>query len=161
MSNDSPLIRPPGSLAEIKFNAACTRCEACAKACLGNVIKPAPLDAGLDRFYTPRLSFADGKCERCGTCGTVCPTGAITVIPEDEIKIGTAEIDRNKCIAWKGKKCLVCAEVCPKQAISGLETLEPEVVGSACIGCGSCEHNCPAPETAIVVSSAGERRRDG
>jgi ferredoxin-type protein NapF len=160
-SNDRPLIRPPGSLVEIKFNAVCVRCEACAKACLGSVIKPASLEFGLDRFHTPRISFAEGKCERCGTCGTVCPTGAISVVPEEDMKIGTAEIDRDRCIAWKGRKCLVCAEVCPKQAITGLDTLRPEVVGSACIGCGSCEHNCPAPETAIVVSSAGERRRDG
>lgn len=161
VSNDSPLIRPPGSLAESKFNAVCVRCEACAKACLGNVIKPAPLESGLDRFYTPRILFSGGKCERCGTCGAVCPTGAIAAVPEEEMKIGTAAIDRDRCIAWKGRKCLVCAEVCPKQAIAGLETLQPEVIGSACIGCGSCEHNCPAPETAIVVSNAGERRRDG
>jgi ferredoxin-type protein NapF len=161
VSNGRPLIRPPGSLAETRFNVACVRCEACAKACPGNVITPAPLEFGLDRFYTPRLSFAEGKCERCGTCGAVCPTGAISAVPEGDMKIGTAEIDRDRCIAWHGRKCLVCAEVCPKQAISGLETLQPDVIGSACIGCGSCEHNCPAPETAIVVSSAGERRRDG
>lgn len=161
-SNASPLIRPPGSLAEARFNAACTRCEACVKVCPGNVIKPAPLEAGLDRFYTPRLSFAEGKCELCGTCGAVCPTGAIAAVLENDMKIGTAEIDRGRCIAWHGrKKCLVCAEVCPKHAIAGTETLRPQVIGSACVGCGSCEHNCPAPETAVTVSSSGERRRDG
>jgi ferredoxin-type protein NapF len=157
-----PLIRPPGSLVESRFNAACARCEACAKACPGRVIKPAPIDAGLDRFYTPRLSFEEGKCERCGTCGTVCPTGAIISPQEDDIKIGTAALDRDKCLAWKhGKKCLVCGEVCPKQAVIGQEALRPVVDGDACIGCGSCELNCPASEKAITVSSAGERRRDG
>jgi polyferredoxin len=154
------LIRPPGALVEEKFNHACARCGSCAKACTGGVIRPAGLDAGLERAFTPALDFGKGACERCGTCGQVCPTGAIISLPEDQIKIGTAKIDQQLCIAWKdGKKCLICNEVCPEQAVKGAGKLQPVVDVDACVGCGNCQHNCPVDEKAIRVSSTGERRR--
>lgn len=163
-SSDQPLIRPPGSLVEVKFNAACARCESCVKACLGNVIRPAGLDKGLDRYYTPALDFLSGKCERCGSCGQVCPTGAIVSIPEEEIKIGTAVINEETCLEWTGnKKCLVCKEVCPVDAVvqtgrrSG--THKPVVDKDLCIGCGACEHECPLEEKAVIITNEGERRR--
>jgi ferredoxin-type protein NapF len=154
------LIRPPGALVEEKFNSACARCGTCAKACTSGVIGPAGLDAGLERAFTPALHFGKGACERCGTCGQVCPTGAIISLPEDQIKIGTAKIDQQLCIAWRdGKKCLICNEVCPRQAIAGAGRLQPVVQDDTCSGCGACEHNCPVREKAIRVSSTGERRR--
>ncbi len=155
-------IRPPGSLAESKFNAACVRCESCVKACLGQVIRPAGLDAGLERAFTPVLDFSRGKCERCGTCGSVCPTGAVISIPEANMKMGTARLDTSKCIAWaQNKKCLICQEVCPVKAIKGTGRLRPAVSEDVCVGCGSCQLNCPVEGKAIVVSAEGERRRDG
>jgi ferredoxin-type protein NapF len=160
LTSPAALIRPPGSLAEERFNAACARCGSCAKVCVGNVIVPAGLDAGLERAFTPSLDFGKGVCQRCGTCGQVCPTGAIISLPEEQIKIGTARIDTGLCLAWKDKKkCMICAEVCPKQAVMSPEELQPVVDLDACIGCGSCEHNCPVDERAIRVSSAGEWRR--
>jgi ferredoxin-type protein NapG len=159
-SGQSP-VRPPGSLAEPKFNAACIRCESCARACLGRVIRPAGLDGGLERYYTPALDFDQGKCERCGTCAAVCPTGAIISTPEANMKMGTAKLDPEKCIAWaQGKKCLICAEVCPVHAVMGAEALEPAVDPGACAGCGACQYNCPAEGKAIVVTSEGERRHE-
>jgi ferredoxin-type protein NapF len=159
---EASYIRPPGSLAESRFNAACVRCESCVKACLGQVIRPAGLDAGLERAFTPVLDFNKGKCERCGTCGSVCPTGAVISIPEAKMKMGTARLDTKKCIAWaQDRKCLICAEVCPVKAIKGTGRNRPVVSEDVCVGCGSCQLNCPVEGKAIVVSSEGERRRDG
>lgn len=162
VNNDTALIRPPGSIIDYRFNATCVRCESCAKACLGRVIKPAPLEMGLACWLTPHLVFGLNNCKRCGTCGTVCPSGAILKVPSDrikQIKVGTATIDNSKCIPWQqGDKCLICATICPNQAIIGAMSLQPRVHGNACVGCGTCELNCPVLGKAITVSNAGERR---
>ena len=89
LTREKSLIRPPGSLAEERFNAACARCESCVKACPNQVIRPAGLDAGLERMSTPYLDFYRGYCMRCGTCVQVCPASAIISRPKDQIKIGT------------------------------------------------------------------------
>jgi ferredoxin-type protein NapG len=161
MKPKNDIVRPPGSLIEESFNTACVRCESCSKACLGNVIRPARLEEGIERYYTPVMDFSIGKCERCGTCGQVCPTGAIISVSEDKMKIGTAAIDREKCIVWNGnKKCLICMEVCPADAIVTNNRGRPLVNGEKCIGCGSCQLNCPVEnEKAITISNIGERRR--
>jgi ferredoxin-type protein NapF len=160
LTSRNALIRPPGSLVEEKFNAACVRCGSCIKACVGEVITPAGLDSGLERAFTPSLDFGRGICQRCGTCGQVCPTGAIISLPVDKVKIGTARIDTGLCWAWKnGYSCLVCDEVCPVRAIAGADRLRPKVKEDLCVGCGSCQHNCPVEEKAIRVYAEGERRR--
>ncbi len=159
LTPERSLIRPPGSLAEERFNAACARCEACVRACPNQVIRPAGLDAGLERFYTPGLDFDRSYCMRCGTCGQVCPTGAVISLPEDKIKLGTASIDTRQCLAWNDVRCLVCDEVCPKRAIGEAKKLRPRVEEDVCIGCGQCQLNCPVEGKAIRVTSTGERRR--
>ncbi|HEY3273383.1 MAG TPA: 4Fe-4S binding protein [Methanocella sp.] len=159
LTPERSLIRPPGSLVEDRFNAACARCETCAHACPNQVIRPAGLSEGLERFYTPHLDFDRGYCMRCGTCGQVCPTGAVISQPEDKIKLGTASIDTTQCLAWNRVRCLVCDEVCPQRAIKGAGMLQPRVAEDACIGCGQCQLNCPVEGKAIKVTNAGERRR--
>jgi ferredoxin len=78
------------------------------------------------------------------------------------MKMGTASIDRKQCIAWaQQKKCLICAEICPTSAVKGAGLLQPRVDADTCVGCGSCQLNCPVEKKAIIVSNAGERRRDG
>jgi ferredoxin len=59
-------------------------------------------------------------------CGQVCPTSAIRPITLEEkkgtgkfadlgpIKLGTAFVDRNRCLPWAmDKPCIVCEENCP------------------------------------------------
>lgn len=161
-ADESGLIRPPGSLVETRFNAACARCESCVKACPAQVIKPLPISGGLERVFTPALDFNKSSCERCGTCGQVCPTGAIISIPPGNMKIGTASIDQQKCIAWTDDAhCLICAEMCPVGAVKDINRLRPKVSPEICVGCGVCQLNCPArPEKAIVVSGESANRRE-
>ncbi|MEZ4528200.1 MAG: 4Fe-4S binding protein [Desulfobacterales bacterium] len=158
---DPALIRPPGSLPEKDFLNRCIRCGECMKACPTNTLQPAGLTAGFQGFFSPVITPRKGACEaHCNTCGQVCPTGAIAPLPLEEkicAKIGTAQILRHKCLAWEfDRKCLVCDEVCPYNAID-LKTLPdqkvpvPFVNESRCAGCGFCEFHCPVQARAAIV----------
>jgi MauM/NapG family ferredoxin protein len=164
-------IRPPGALPERGFLAGCARCGECMKACPTNTLQPSPLAGGTAGFFTPVVSPRTGPCEpTCTRCGRVCPTGVLRTLSREEkvwAKIGTASVDRHRCIAWEsGRACLVCYEVCPFGAIelkraSGAEV--PVVDPGRCSGCGFCEYNCPvAGISAIRVMPEGALRlREG
>ena len=123
------LVRPPGSLVEKEFLSRCIKCGQCMRICPTNVIHPAGLTGGLEGLWTPVLNFRIGTsgCQhKCIACGNVCPTSAIRPISLDErlgqnrfatrgpIKIGTAFIDRGRCLPWAmDTPCIVCQENCP------------------------------------------------
>ncbi|MCL6518433.1 MAG: 4Fe-4S binding protein [Armatimonadetes bacterium] len=166
LSSDT-LIRPPGSVAEDKFIARCVRCGMCMKACPTNGLQPAFHEAGIEGFWTPILMPRIGYCqEDCNICGSICPTNAIEPFGTAEKKhifIGTACIDRSKCIAWYAdKKCLVCDEHCSYKAIYWKVVdgnNRPFVNEKKCVGCGICEAKCPIqPSAAIRVFSYGDKR---
>lgn len=166
------VIRPPGAMPEEEFLDKCIRCGECMKVCPTNGLQPALMEAGVEGIATPMLVPEVGYCEYiCTACTEVCPTGAIIRLSEEEkktIKIGTARIDRNRCIPWSEyEECLVCEEQCPvpTKAIK-FETREvvtfsgdvrlikfPVVLKDKCIGCGICENKCPvSPKAAILVT---------
>lgn len=177
---DPRLIRPPGSLPEKEFLELCQRCGLCMKVCPTNVINPTLAEAGIAGFWTPRLIMTQGYCDyTCTLCGSVCPTGAIQEITANEkikqlIKIGSAYIDRGRCLPWSGNApCIVCQEVCPTSpkaiylkadvvATSDKKSLNvqlPFVDLKRCVGCGICENKCPVRGLpAIRTISAGESR---
>ncbi len=164
-------IRPPGSVPEEDFLARCIRCGECMKVCKTNGLQPTNLEAGLDALWTPHLVPRKGPCEdKCNMCGQVCPTQAIRALPPEEklfVKIGTAVIDRGRCIAWEQNKlCLICDEICPYDAIEFKVVTtftgpfkRPFVIEEKCTGCGWCENKCPVlGRGAIEVYSIGEER---
>jgi len=165
----SRLIRPPGALPENDFNAACTRCGICMRACVTNTIQPSWFEAGAGGLWTPRLVPRHAACEKeCALCGQVCPTGALRPLSLDEknnAKLGTAFIIHEQCISWSTEKtCLICQEQCPNGAIvlkneKGLANQVPYVTENKCSGCGQCENACPViGNSAVVVGSSGEIR---
>jgi formate hydrogenlyase subunit 6/NADH:ubiquinone oxidoreductase subunit I len=177
---DPRLIRPPGAQPEEQFLELCQRCGLCMKVCPTNVINPTLGEAGMAGFWTPRLIMTQGYCEyTCTLCGSVCPTGAIEEISAKEkierpIKIGSAYIDRGRCLPWSGNApCIVCQEHCPTSpkaiylenavvsAADGrkMDAQLPFVDLKRCIGCGICENRCPVRGLpAIRTISAGESR---
>lgn len=179
-TSDPRLIRPPGSLTEIRFLERCQRCGLCMKACPTNVIQPALGEAGIAGIWTPVLNMAAGYCEySCTLCSSVCPTGAIRLITGKEkiagpIRIGSAFVDRGRCLPWtENGACIVCEEVCPTSPkavvfreadVAGfgpepLRLKQPYVNLRQCVGCGICENKCPIKGTpAIRVIASGESR---
>ena len=126
---DPALVRPPGALPEKAFLSRCIKCGQCMRICPTNVIHPAGLQGGLEGLWSPVLNFRIGTsgCQfNCIACGNLCPTAAIRPITLDErlgrnrfadhgpIKIGTAFVDRGRCLAWAmDRPCIVCQENCP------------------------------------------------
>jgi ferredoxin len=141
------------------------------KVCKTNTLQPADLEIGFEGLWTPHLEMRRAPCEKeCNQCGHVCPTQAIRALPLEEkkfVKIGTAVIDRHRCIAWEQEKlCLICGEICPFNAIEtrivdnfrGMFK-RPFVLEDKCTGCGYCEKACPIyGRSAIEIYSIGEER---
>ncbi|MBU2547757.1 MAG: 4Fe-4S dicluster domain-containing protein [Proteobacteria bacterium] len=174
------LVRPPGSLEESEFLRRCIRCGLCMRVCPTNVLNPTLAEAGWEGLWTPYLNFDLGYCEyTCTLCSSVCPTGAIRLITgkekiETPLAIGSAFIDRGRCLPWSGQgPCIVCEEVCPTspKAIYFVPyetridrdrqvTLKaPQVNLGRCIGCGICSNKCPVEgRPAVYVNSVGETR---
>ncbi len=174
------LIRPPGALPEEEFLKRCVKCGECMKVCPTNALQPCLGEAGVEGFWTPRLVPRIGYCEYyCSLCSQVCPTGAIRELKIEEkvkIKIGTAFIDKNRCLPYaQGIDCIVCEEHCPTspKAIKFIQIEVKKPDGSIkkpkapvidlelCIGCGICENKCPVVDKpAIYVTSIGETRSE-
>jgi len=178
------LIRPPGSVSEAEFLARCIRCGQCMRVCPNNALHPTMLEAGFEGLWSPILIAKIGYCEpSCTLCGQVCPTGAIVHLTRTQKmgdketpanRIGTAFIDRGRCLPWAmATPCIVCEEWCPtspKSVYLKEETVQnsrgesvtlkqPYVDPHLCTGCGACEFACPvADKAAIRVTSVGETR---
>ena len=160
-------IRPPGALAEERFQGACLRCGQCVRSCPYNILHLAKLGEEIPTgtpFFIARQDF----CRMCEDmpCIRACPSGALSrSLPKIyEARMGLAVLlDHENCLNHLGLRCDVCYRACPliDQAItldvqvnrrSGVHTLFIPVVHSKyCTGCGKCEHSCVLDNAAIKV----------
>jgi polyferredoxin len=145
------LVRPPGALTEQDFLSRCIKCGQCMRICPTNVIHPAGLESGFEGLWTPVLNFRIGTsgCQHnCIACSHLCPTAAIRPISLEErqgkgefadrgpITIGTAFIDRGRCLPWAmDRPCIVCQENCPvsPKAITTRSVFNTVNVGSSLV----------------------------
>lgn len=145
-------IRPPGALPEAEFLATCLRCGKCAQVCPRDAIIIGRGDKGVG-IGTPYIEPRRAACDLCLECIPVCTSGALRPMEKAAVRMGTAEIDHNTCLAWQGDECKVCYTACPfyNQAIKLEDHKRPVVDKTVCVGCGICEHVCILEQPAIVV----------
>lgn len=153
-------LRPPGaSKDETLFLLKCIRCRACANVC----------EAGCIRFFTflenpayagtPYLIPRIKACNLCMNCTQICPTGALSEIPDVKeeiyarVDMGKAFVLESACLSYNGRVCGVCRDACPlkDRAITLKPVAKPVVHEEYCIGCGRCEERCPQLPAAILV----------
>lgn len=144
-AGESTPLRPPSAQDEGRVHATCLTCNRCQSACPQSCIRTGLLEDGVLNWRTPIMDFHRGLCDFCGRCAEVCPTTTISGMDPARDRIGIAEIDRERCIAWAaGSSCLVCVDACPYDAISVDGSGRPVCDASRCNGCGACEYRCPA-----------------
>ena len=154
-------VLPPGAADRKLFNLKCVACGRCIKACRGGCLVAS---TALGRFGRPEMDFRRGHClTGCdGACASACPTGAIVRladVPRQNVHAGTAVWQKDLCLRTKdGVACTACSRKCPVRAIhlvGGFPVVDKDV----CIGCGACEHVCPArPMPAIHVEGVEHQR---
>lgn len=157
----TPVI-PPGAESLRNMNTHCTACQLCVSSCPNNILSPSQK---LLTFMQPEMTFEAGYCRpECTECSQVCPNDAIklvTAAQKTAISIGTATWIKDNCLVnTDNVRCTSCERHCPTGAITRI-AIDPEdekslkipvVDKELCIGCGACEHYCPArPFSAIFV----------
>ena len=154
-------VLPPGAVDRKVFNVKCVACGLCITNCKGNCLSAS---MNLKRLGQPEMDFRRGYCLLgCNySCGHVCPTGAINWIPRlarKNVHMGHAIWKKDICIrTTDGVECTACSRKCPVGAIHIVEGF-PVVDKAACIGCGACEHVCPARPMPAIFVKGFERQR--
>ncbi|MEE8133927.1 MAG: 4Fe-4S dicluster domain-containing protein [Gemmatimonadales bacterium] len=149
-------FRPPGALDELPFLAACTRCSDCMDVCPVHAIVKAPPGAGF-AVGTPMIDPIIQPCTVCDDmpCAAACPTDALNV-PEtlwEGYRLATLELVSERCIAFQGVQCGVCARACPvgDDALSLDDEGRPVIKIEGCVGCGVCVRACVTAPSSLEL----------
>lgn len=148
-----PLLRPPGALPEATFKETCERSGKCVAACPVQAIQLLR-SAERELDGTPHLIPSQRACVVCDdlSCMKACPSGALSFVPREQIAIGLAVVDPQRCLRGFGEPCRECVDRCPLAATAiGLDERGRVEVRAGCVGCGVCELYCPTTPRSILV----------
>jgi MauM/NapG family ferredoxin protein len=157
-------LRPPGAATDGAFERKCIRCLRCVAVC---PVKAIRFDSSLDLLGTdtPYIDSRERGCILCMKCTEACPSGALEPLDADreivhaQVRMGRPELDKDRCIAWKGSgECRACYYACPYPdsaiRLEGM-LLAPVFDEDACVGCGLCDEACPERARAITIRPEG------
>ena len=154
-------VLPPGAVDRALFNRICVGCDACIAACPEQCLVPS---TSLKTFGQPKMDFRRSHCRvACPQkCAAACPAGALKVldhVARRDIHMGHAIWQKDRCLrATEGVPCTACSRKCPVKAITLVDNV-PVVDREICIGCGACEHVCPARPLPAIFVKGFERQR--
>ena len=89
-------------------------------------------------------------------CARACETGAL-MAPADgwaSLHMGTLALDPERCIAFHGVSCGVCARACPvgERALALDQGGRPVIHAEGCVGCGVCVSACVTSPASLQLS---------
>ena len=152
----STFVRPPGAPTDGALLSRCIKCQKCQEVCPTGVVVSVLTAEDAPAAGTPRLDFRSGYCNLCLKCIDVCPTGVLRPTTKEAVRLGVAEIDKERCVAWAWKGCTECSEKCPYEAITLDSSRRPIIDLSKCNGCGLCEYVCPSSSLRAYTRSRGK-----
>ncbi|VAW98130.1 Ferredoxin-type protein NapF (periplasmic nitrate reductase) [hydrothermal vent metagenome] len=167
-------IRPPFAIPELEFLLACTRCDACIKACPHDIVFPLAASNGADVMNTPALDLLNKGCRLCEDwpCVTACETQALKLpAAEDETdsdtdpadkldlthqpRLAKLTIDTENCLPYKGPECGACASACIIEGALEWKMERPSINQQKCTGCAMCREVCiTEPKSVLIMKSA-------
>ena len=154
-------VLPPGAVDRALFNRLCVGCGACIAACPEKCLVPS---TSLKTFGQPKMDFRRSHCRLAcpQKCAAACPAGALRLldhVARRDLHMGHAIWKKDRCLrATEDVPCTACSRKCPVKAIAIVAGF-PVVDKGACIGCGACEHVCPARPLPAIFVKGFERQR--
>ncbi len=149
-------IRPPFALPELEFLLACTRCDACIRACPQEVIFPLAARLGPDIVRTPAMDLLNKACHLCEDwpCVAACEPEALQ-LPDTEEKawplMARAKINHDTCLPYLGPECGACRDSCPVPDTLQWHNEQPTINTQSCTGCALCREACVLEPKAIDI----------